>query len=138
MAFKLHNSGMSMSQMELLRTKGTRFCGILQSSVIPTHPATRRRGDVVTRSLCTCQRHHSYVSNETPNDVSMERRQDVSMVRLNDILLERREDVSRGRNNNVSLVRLHNISKKSQMKHPTMFHWYVTKTSQCYVSTTSH
>ena len=30
-----HSTGTSMSQMELLRTKGTRFCGILQSSVIP-------------------------------------------------------------------------------------------------------
>ena len=35
MAFKERNSVTSMSQMELLRTKGTRFCGILQSSVIP-------------------------------------------------------------------------------------------------------
>ena len=35
MTSKEHNSGTSMSQMELLRTKGTRFCGILQSSVIP-------------------------------------------------------------------------------------------------------
>ena len=32
---KEHNSGTSMSQMELLRTKGVRFCGILQSGVIP-------------------------------------------------------------------------------------------------------
>ena len=35
MAFKEHNCGTSMSQMELLRTNVTRFCGILQSSVIP-------------------------------------------------------------------------------------------------------
>ena len=35
MAFKEHSSGTSMSQMELLRAKGTRFCVILQSSVIP-------------------------------------------------------------------------------------------------------
>ena len=35
MTFKEHNSGTSMSQVELLRTKGTRFCGILQSSVVP-------------------------------------------------------------------------------------------------------
>ena len=34
MAFKERNSVTSMSQMELVRTKGTRFCGILQSSVI--------------------------------------------------------------------------------------------------------
>ena len=42
-----------------------------------THPATRRRSDVVTTSLCTSQWRHSYVSNETPNDISVERRQDV-------------------------------------------------------------
>ena len=35
LAFKEHNSGTSMSQMELLRTKGTRFCGIFQSGLIP-------------------------------------------------------------------------------------------------------
>ena len=35
MAFNEDNSGTTMSQMELLRAKGTRFCGILQSSVIP-------------------------------------------------------------------------------------------------------
>ena len=35
MTSKEHNSGVSISQMELLRTKGTRFCRILQSSVIP-------------------------------------------------------------------------------------------------------
>ena len=35
MAFKEHNSGTSMSQMELLMKKGTRFYGILQSSGIP-------------------------------------------------------------------------------------------------------
>ena len=35
MAFKEHNNGMNMRQMELFRTKGARFCGNLQSSVIP-------------------------------------------------------------------------------------------------------
>ena len=35
MAFKEHNSGTSMSQMELLRAKCTRFCRILQTNVIP-------------------------------------------------------------------------------------------------------
>ena len=35
MAFKEHSSGTSMSQIELLRTKGKRFCGIFQSSAIP-------------------------------------------------------------------------------------------------------
>ena len=42
MTFKEHNSGTSMSQMELLGTKSTRFCEILQSSVIPA-----RRQDIV-------------------------------------------------------------------------------------------
>ena len=35
MAFNDRNSGTRMRQMELIRTKGTRFCGILQSSAIP-------------------------------------------------------------------------------------------------------
>ena len=115
-------------------------CGNLKSntSLYLTHPVTRRRGDVVATSLCTSQRRRSYVSNETPNDVSVERRQDVSVVRLHDILWEHCDDVSRGRNINVSSVRLHDISNKSQMKHPTMSHWYAIKTSQWYVSTTSH
>ena len=65
----------------------------------------------------------------------MERREDVSVVRLHDIFLERREDVPRGRNNNVSSVHLHDVSNKSQMKHQTTSHCYVTKTSQWYVST---
>ena len=54
---------------------------------IITHPALRRCGDVAAMSLCTSQRRHRYVSNETPNDLSMERRQDFSVVRLYDVLL---------------------------------------------------
>ena len=105
------------------------------------HPATRRCGDVITLSLYTSQRRRRYVSNETPNDVSVERRQVVSVIRLHDVLLERRErrdGVLTGRNNDVSSVRLHIVSNKSQMKHSTTYQWYVTKTSQWYVSTTSH
>ena len=48
----------------------------------------------------------------------MERRQDVSVVRLYDVLLERCDDVLKGRNNRVLSVRLHDVSDKSQMKHP--------------------
>ena len=99
-------------------------------SLSGSHLATRRRGDVVTTSLCTSQWRHSYVSNETPNNVSIARRQDVSVVRLHDILLERCGDVSKGCNNDVSSVRLHDVSSKSQTKHPATSHWYVTKTSQ--------
>ena len=101
------------------------------------HSAIRRRGDVVTTSLCTSQQRRRYVPNKTPNDVSLEYRQGVSVVRLHDVLLEHRDDVLKGPNNDVSSVRLHNVSNKSQMKHPrtsqwyvsTMFHYYVPKTS---------
>ena len=111
----------------------------IQSNYLPaTHPATRRRTDVVTTSLCMSQRRRSHVSNEIRNDVSVERRQDVSVVRLHDILLERRDDVSRRGNNDVPSVHLLDVSNKSQMKHPTTSQWYVTKTCQWYISLTSH
>ena len=84
-----------------------------------THPALRRRGDVAATSLCTSQWHRKYVSDETPNDVSMERREDISMVRLHDILLERHNGASKWRNNDVPSLRLHDVSNKSQMKPPT-------------------
>ena len=76
---------------------------------INPHPATRRRRNVVTTSLCTSQRRRRYVSNETPNDVSMERRQDVSVVRLNDVLLERHNDASKRRDNDAPSLRLHDV-----------------------------
>ena len=79
------------------------------------HPATRRCGDVVTTSLCTSQRRRRYVSNETPNDVSV--------VCLHDVLLECRGNVSRGRNEDVPSVRIHEVSSKSQMKLPTTSQW---------------
>ena len=84
-----------------------------------THPALRRRGDVAATSLCTSQWRRKYVSDETPNDVSMERREDISMVRLHDILLERHNGASKWRNNDVPSLRLHDVSNKSQMKPPT-------------------
>ena len=59
----------------------------------------------------------------------MERRQDVSVIRLDDISLERPVDVSRECNNNVPSVRLLDVSIKSQMKHPTTSQWYVSLTS---------
>ena len=76
--------------------------------------------------------------NKTPNDVSVELRQDVSVVRLHNVLLVCRDDISWGRNDNVPSVRLHDVSNKAQMKHPTTSQWYITKTSQWYISTTSH
>ena len=94
------------------------------------HSAIRRRGDVVTTSLCTSQQRRRYVPNKTPNGVSLEYRQGVSVVRLHDVL--------KGPNNDVSSVRLHNVSNKSQMKHPRTSQRYITKTSQWYVSTMFH
>ena len=88
-------------------------------------------------SLCTSQRRRRYVSNESPNDVSVERCQDVSVVRLHNVLLVCCDDVSRRRNNDVPSVRLDNVSKECQMKHSTTSQWYVNKASQWYVSTTS-
>ena len=77
--------------MKLLASKITKdknVENVLQIKIteVITHLVTRRRGDVVTTSHCTSQRRRRYVSNETPNDVSV--------VRLRDILLERRDDVS--------------------------------------------
>ena len=77
-----------------------------------SHPALLRRGDVITTSLCTSQRRRRYVSNETPNDVSMERRQVVSVVRLHNVLLERHNEVSKGRNKDAPSLRLHDVSNK--------------------------
>ena len=102
-----------------------------------SHPATRRRGDVVTTSLWTSQRRRRYVLNETPNNVLLERRQDVSVVHPHDVLLERRDNVLKGHSKDVSSLHLHDVSSKSQMKHPATSKWYVTKTSYCYVSTMS-
>ena len=84
-----------------------------QINVETSHPILRRHGDVVTTSLCMSQRRHRYAPNETPNNVSMERRQDVSVVRLHDVLLERHNDVSKGRNSDAPSLRLHDVSNKS-------------------------
>ena len=83
--------------------------------------ATRCRGDVIMTSLCRSQWCRRYVSNETPNDISV--------AGLHDALLVCRDDVSWGRNGDVPSVRLHDVSNKSQMKHPMTSQWYVTKTS---------
>ena len=97
--------------------------------LVTSHPATRRRGNVVTTSLCTSQRRRRYVSNETPNDVPVERRQDVSVVRLQDVLLVCRDDVSMGCNDVVPSVRLLDVWNKPHMKDPTTSQWYLSTTS---------
>ena len=67
-------------------------------TLVITHPATSRCKNVIVASLCTSQWRRRYVSNETPNDGSVEHCQDVSEVLLHDVLLESRGDVSRRRN----------------------------------------
>ena len=83
-----------------------------------SHSARNCRGNVVPTSLCTFQQRLVYFSNEAPNNVLVERHQDVSANRLHEVLLELRGDVSRGRNNEVPSVNLDNISNKFQTKHP--------------------
>ena len=116
------------------------FLFLVCSLLSALHPGTRRCVDVITMSLCTSQLRRRYLSNETPNYVSMKRHHDVSVsvVRRHKILLECSDDVSSVRNNDASSVSLYDVSNKSRMKHPTTSHWYATKTSQWYVSTTSH
>ena len=66
-----------------------------------THPARRCYDDVIMTSFCTSHWRRRSVPNETPNDISVERRQDVSVIRLHDVLLVCRDDVSWRRNDNV-------------------------------------
>ena len=77
---------------------------------MPSHPENGRRDDIVATFFCPSQRHHKYVSNETPNNASVERRKDVLVVRRQDVIKERCDNVSRVLNNSVSLVRLHDVS----------------------------
>ena len=78
-----------------------------------TRPVTGGCGDVAALSPCTSQQCHSYASTDTHNEVLMEHRQDISVVRLHDVILKRRQNASRRRNNNVPSVRLHDVSNKS-------------------------
>ena len=94
----------------------TKISLYLHSFELP-HPATRRRGVVVATSLCTSQQRLRYVSNETPNGVSMARHQSVSMVRTHNVLL----------------VRLYDVFCNSQIKHPMRSLWYVFTTSRSYI-----
>ena len=74
-------------------------------------------------SLCFFHQRRRYVTNETPNDISIKRCQDVTVVRLHDALLERRDErfistsprflkqVSNETPNHVAVVRLHHVSE---------------------------
>ena len=112
-----------------------------------THPATRRRGDIVTASLCTSQRSRRYVSNETPktSQWSVVKTCQWYVFTTSQISLKwntqrhsvvRHQDVSVVRIHDVPLVRLYDVSCNSQMKHPITSLWYVSTTSQSYVFAT--
>ena len=77
-------------------------------TLVDTHPATSRCKNVIVMSLCISKQRRRYVSNETPNDGSVGRSQDVSVVRLRAVLLESCSDVSRRRNESPSVL-LHDV-----------------------------
>ena len=126
----------------------------ISPSSLPDHREARCRGDIATASLCTSQLRPRYASNETPKEVSVERCQDVSVVRLHNALLERRDNVSRGRNktqrrlngtwprrfvvriHHVPLVRFYEVFCNSQMKHPITSLWDVSAKSRSYAVAT--
>ena len=80
-----------------------------------TLPARGRRDNVVSTSFCPSQRRRRCFSNETPNDVLVVHRQEVSVVRLHDVTQERCSDVS-----NIPNCK---VSSKSQMKHRMKSRW---------------
>ena len=86
----------------------------------------RRRHDIASTSFCLSQRRRKYISNETPNEVSVELCQNFSVVRLYNVMKKRLDKVSRICNSNIPLIRLHNVSNQSHMKHPTACRWYVS------------
>ena len=55
------------------------------------------QGDVLATSFCMPKQRRSYVSNETPNEVSVKHFQDASVVRLYDFIKRHRDNVSRVR-----------------------------------------
>ena len=83
---------------------------------------------VTTAYIGTSSRRLKLVSNETPNDASMVRHQDVSVVHLHDAAKYRCSDVSKVPN--------HNVPSKSQMKHLVKLPWHVYTTSLNYVGIT--
>ena len=86
-----------------------------------SHSTARCHADIVKMSLSTFNQRRRCVSNETPNDISIER--------LHGVLLKPRDDISRGGNKDFPSARLNDVSIKFQMKHSTISHWYLTNGS---------
>ena len=98
----------------MLSTSIKPLCWVIIHLVL--YPATRCRVDVVAAPLCTSQRCRRYISNEAPNEILVERHQEVSVMPiLND-----------------PLVCLYNVYCNSQTKHSITSLWYVSTTSPCY------
>ena len=81
---------------------------------------------IVENFICTRQRRHWYVSHETPNDVSLERHQDISVGTSHDfirnvlIMSQKYETIT-------PINSLHGTSNQSQMKYPTKSRAYIAK-----------
>ena len=73
-----------------------------------------------------------------PNDISIEHRQDVSVLRLYNVLLDNQKGVWKKRNNDDLSLRLYDVSNMAQLKHPKTSRWNVAKTSQWCISTASY
>ena len=82
---------------------------------------------IVENFICTRQRRHWYVSHETPNDVSLERHQDISVgtshgfIRTVLMMSQKYETIT-------PINSLHDASNQSQMKYPTKLRAYIAKT----------
>ena len=102
----LWSNALSLSHLKVLKTgnvsnssrirskspQGSRFrivrkkeSFVLISLKLKNSPAARCCNNVVTTSICSSQWRRRYVPNETPNEVSMKRRQGLSVVRLLDV-----------------------------------------------------
>ena len=86
------------------------WCTIFKRNIcIIADLARRLPNDIPAMSLDTSQWRHSDVSNETPNDVSVVRRQDVSLVK--DVLEEYRGDFLQKGNYEVTLLRPYDVKQ---------------------------
>ena len=107
---QMHQMSVIFVTIDIFLDKGSKFqlyiCNgchdVLIMSINLTHPATRRRGEVITTSFCTCQRRRRYVPNETPNDVDKMSQWYVSMMSYWNVMTTSKEDVTTMSNQHVS------------------------------------
>ena len=83
-----------------------------------SHQETRCRTDVVTTFLCTFQQRHRHVSNEIPNDVLVERRENVSVVCLRYLIMAFHKDIT--------MTPHQYVATTSQTSHKWNTQWHFT------------